>query len=180
MPNLTRKQKLMPLILTIGVLLADQITKFLVVANIPYHSRPINILGDFFRLIHTRNLAIAFSLGRDFSDPVRFIFFTIVPILLLTLLLIYYFRTDSFTIRQSWALAGIVGGGFGNLIDRVFRPDGVVDFLDVRFYGLFGMERWPTFNIADSAVVVCGILFAVFILLDEAKSKKGSMNEQKG
>ena len=39
---------------------------------------------------------------------------------------------------------GIVGGGLGNLVDRFFRKEGVVDFIDVKFYGLFGLERWPT------------------------------------
>ena len=47
------------------------------------------------------------------------------------------------------------------IIDRIARPDGVIDFLSVKFYGLFGLERWPTFNVADSAVVVCGILLVV-------------------
>jgi signal peptidase II len=61
-------------------------------------------------------------------------------------------------------VAGIIGGGVGNLIDRVFRPEGVVDFIDVRFFGLFGLDRWPTFNVADSSVVVCGALLAASIL----------------
>ena len=66
---------------------------------------------------------------------------------------------------------GIVGGGFGNLIDRCFRTEGVVDFIDVKFYGIFGMERWPTFNIADAAVVVCGILLIISFLLPFKKNK---------
>ena len=66
---------------------------------------------------------------------------------------------DDYSVYVS--VCGIVGGGIGNLIDRFFRPEGVVDFIDVKFYGLFGMERWPTFNVADSAVVVCGILLII-------------------
>ena len=73
---------------------------------------------------------------------------------------------------------GIVGGGLGNLVDRFFRKEGVVDFIDVKFYGLFGLERWPTFNVADSAVVVCGILLIIsFIALtiqDERKKKENN------
>jgi signal peptidase II len=45
-----------------------------------------------------------------------------------------------------------------------FRPEGVLDFLDVKFYGLFGLERWPTFNVADSAVVICGGLLILSVL----------------
>ena len=69
----------------------------------------------------------------------------------------------------------ICGGGFGNLIDRFFRSEGVIDFIDVKFYGLFGLERWPTFNIADSAVVVCGIL----LLISFATSFKKDSEEKK-
>jgi signal peptidase II len=68
---------------------------------------------------------------------------------------------------------GIIGGGFGNLIDRFFRPDGVVDFIDVKFYGLFGLERWPTFNVADSAVVVCGSLLFISMLFFSVKKEPG-------
>ena len=50
----------------------------------------------------------------------------------------------------------------------------MVDFIDVKFYGLFGMERWPTFNVADSAVVVCGILLVVSFLIQIAKESSQS------
>ena len=51
---------------------------------------------------------------------------------------------------------------------------GVLDFIDVKFWGLFGLERWPTFNVADSAVVVCGILLMLSLLgsvMQEARGK---------
>ena len=73
---------------------------------------------------------------------------------------------------------GIVGGGFGNLIDRFFRAEGVVDFIDVKFYGLFGMERWPTFNVADSAVVVCGLLLVISFIITSVKESKTSKEEK--
>jgi signal peptidase II len=79
---------------------------------------------------------------------------------------------------------GIVGGGLGNLIDRIFRSEGVIDFIDVKWFGMakspipfLRMERWPTFNVADSAVVICGILliisFIVLTIQDEKESKNG-------
>jgi signal peptidase II len=68
------------------------------------------------------------------------------------------------TSLQRWAITGIIGGGAGNLIDRIFRPDGVVDYISVKFYGLFGFDRWPTFNIADASVVVCVFLFLFSVL----------------
>jgi signal peptidase II len=72
---------------------------------------------------------------------------------------------------QRWVLCGIVGGGIGNVIDRIFRPEGVVDFVSVKFYGLFGLERWPTFNVADSSVVVCAILLVVSTIVIDSRRK---------
>jgi signal peptidase II len=80
-------------------------------------------------------------------------------------LLGYYLRSDELTRLQRWAIGGIIGGGAGNLIDRIFRPDGVVDFISVKFYGLFGFERWPTFNIADACVVISMFLFLFSIII---------------
>ena len=59
---------------------------------------------------------------------------------------------------------------------QVLFPDGVVDFIDLKFYGIFGWERWPTFNLADTSVVVGGIILLISFLLDEIRRKK---NEQK-
>ena len=56
-------------------------------------------------------------------------------------------------------------GGLGNYVDRIFRPAGVVDFLDFKFFGIFGLERWPTFNVADATVVVTGILLFISFLI---------------
>jgi signal peptidase II len=88
-------------------------------------------------------------------------------------LVVYYARNGSrFTAVERWSIAGIVGGGLGNLIDRVVRPEGVVDFLDVKFYGLFGLERWPTFNVADASVVVCGVLLVISVLASEVRREE--------
>ncbi|MCK5197722.1 MAG: signal peptidase II [Spirochaetales bacterium] len=163
------KNKLKPLILTLVILAADQITKLLIVKSIPIHTIGKSFFGDFLRIIHTRNLAIAFSLGNNLPDRVRFILFTILPIAILAGLLIYFLKGEDFTTFQRWAVAGILGGGIGNLIDRVFRPLGVVDFIDVKFFGIFGLERWPTFNIADSMVVVSGILMLFAFIIEDLK-----------
>ena len=56
-------------------------------------------------------------------------------------------------------------------MDRLFRVRGVVDFIDVKFYGLLGFDRWPTFNLADSTVVVAGILLIVSYFRMSGKGK---------
>jgi len=156
------------------IVLLDQVTKTLVVQYIPQLSNGgpmINVIGDFVRLIHARNLGIAFSMGDTLPDGIRTVLFIALPAAVLVALLIYYFRTDELTRLQRWAVAGIVGGGLGNLIDRVLRPEGVVDFVDVKIYGLLGMARWPTFNVADASVVVCGILLVVTMFVGEGATQ---------
>jgi len=84
----------------------------------------------------------------------------------------YLMKGKDLTDGQRWTLAAVVGGGLGNQIDRIFRPDGVVDFLDFKFYGLFGLERWPTFNVADATLVVSSIILVILLYLQEARLRK--------
>ncbi|MFB6346164.1 MAG: signal peptidase II, partial [bacterium] len=58
----------------------------------------------------------------------------------------------------------ILGGGLGNMIDRIFLTTGVVDFLDMGIYSY----RWPAFNIADMMLCVGMLVFVVHVILDEA------------
>lgn len=173
------KEKLLPFILTIIVIVLDQITKALVVSFIPPYKIGAQFLGDFLRLIHVYNPGVAFSIGAAWPDLLRRIAFSIMPLIFLAIVIVVYMKSNDFTKLQRWAIAGIVGGGIGNLIDRIFRPEGVVDFIDVKFYGLFGMERWPTFNVADSAVVVCGILLIVSFIAMTIKDIKSKKEESK-
>lgn len=170
------KNKLLPLILTFAVIVLDQLTKFLVVKFVPAYTLVgvPSLFGDFLRIIHVYNTGVAFSVGASWSAIARRVLFSAIPVIILILVLVIYFRNNEFTNLQRWAITGIVGGGFGNIIDRIFRANGVVDFIDVKFYGLFGMERWPTFNVADSAVVVCGILLVISFIITISKDSEKS------
>jgi len=175
------KEKVLPLSLTAFVITLDQVTKSIIANNWPIDR--YNIIwdvfkNDFLRIIHVRNPAIAFSLGNNLPDVIKPIAFIVLPILVLGFLIWYFIRSNEFTLLQRWVAAGIIGGGLGNIIDRIFRPAGVVDFIDVKFYGIFGWERWPTFNFADASVVVCCILLFITLLIDINKSKKEKVNEQ--
>lgn len=158
-----------PFILTAVIIAADQITKLLIVRSIELHTVGASFFDGVLRIIHTRNNAIAFSLGSGLPEQVRMVLFVIVPLVLLGLLMYYLLRTEEFTPLQRWTVAAIIGGGIGNQIDRILRSGGVVDFIDVKFYGLFGLERWPTFNVADATVVVAGILLMVTLFLEGSK-----------
>jgi len=166
------KVPLLPFLLSALIVVLDQVTKALVVAFIEPGTIAWNCLGDFFWLIHARNPGIAFSLGGGLAPALRTVLFIALPLLLVAGIVVYYFKSKELDTLQRWALCGIAGGGLGNLIDRVFRPEGVVDFLSVKFYGLFGLERWPTFNVADSSVVISAILLAISVLLAERAAGK--------
>ena len=159
-------------ILSLVLLVADQLTKFYVNKMIPLHSIAWSFGGDFFRLIHVRNKGAAFSLGSGLPDWLRTAFLVVVPLLVLLIVAVAVVRSKDVTVGQRWCLAAIVGGGLGNQLDRIFRPEGVVDFLDFKFYGLFGLERWPTFNIADAALVVSSIFLAILLVVQDLKRKK--------
>ncbi len=169
------KIKLLPLVLTVVVFVLDQGTKLAIVKTIPPYTIGASFFGDFLRIIHVYNPGIAFSMGNSLPDTLRGLLFAIIPLIVLLVVLGIYFRNDDFTFFQRWTVAGIIGGGLGNIYDRFFRPEGVVDFIDVKFYGLFGLERWPTFNVADAAVLICGFLLIIsFIraMIQESKAQK--------
>ena len=169
------KERILPFSFSVFVILADQISKFLVEKYIPLRTIKFSFFGDFLRIIHVTNTGAAFSMGDSMSAVKHMIVLCIIPLVLLIALIVFCIKSDDFSYFQRWLIAGIAGGGFGNLIDRFFRPNGVVDFIDVKFYNLFGLERWPTFNIADSFVLVCIIILAISYIktmVEESKAKK--------
>ena len=162
-----------PFLLTLLIVLLDQLTKLLIVRNLELvyeGGRIIEVFGEVVRIIHARNPGIAFSIGDGLPGPVRSVLFIVVPVFAMAGIAIYAWKSEEFTRLQRWFVAGVLGGGVGNIFDRIFRPAGVVDFIDVKFYGLFGLERWPTFNVADSSVVVCGILLVLSMFIERSES----------
>jgi signal peptidase II len=146
------------LALAAGVLLADLITKLIVVATIE-PGADIRTLGGALYLTNLRNTGAAFSFAEGFT-----VLFTLVAVVVAVVIV----RSARRMYSTGWALTlGLVlGGALGNLVDRIFRDPGflrggVVDFLSV--FGPDG-EIWPVFNVADSAIVCGGILGAVLAM----------------
>jgi signal peptidase II len=165
------KSRLLPLILSAGVIIVDQATKLIVLATV-HKGTVVRVIDDFFRIINVQNPAIAFSIGHSISAGPRRTLFVLLPLLVIAILFLYYLLTrDPLTRFQKWCFGALVGGGLGNYFDRIFRPAGVVDWLDFKFYGIFGMERWPTFNVADATVVVAAILLFVSFLIPHRAPK---------
>ena len=164
------RSKLLPLVLSAVVIVVDQIVKWVVTRTLPY-GRPVEVIGDFLRLVYVQNPNIGFSIGRSLGGGGRFVLARLLPLIVSGILLVYYLVGKDITRFQRWVLAAVLGGGLGNYVDRIFRQGEVVDFIDVKFYGILGMQRWPTFNLADSTLVVAGILLlASFLFTREKKS----------
>jgi len=126
-----------------GVLALDQWTKRL--ATLHLAGRPsLEVLGDFVRLTYALNSGVAFSLGADTRFP--FWLFSIAAAVVILWLLA---RGKITRTGQQLALALILGGALGNLVDRL-RFGHVVDFLDLHAAGW----HWPAFNVADSAITI--------------------------
>jgi signal peptidase II len=159
------KSRLITLILSAGIIIVDQIAKILIIHTIP-KGGGVRVIGDFFRIIHVQNPAIGFSIGRSLEAGTRRVLFLLLPLVVIAVLFLYYlFTRERLTRFQKWTFGALVGGGLGNYVDRIFRPEGVVDFLDFKFYGIFGLERWPTFNVADMTLVISGILLFISFLI---------------
>ncbi len=172
------KKLLMPFILTFAVIIADQITKCLVVKYIEPWTIGAQFFGDILRIVRVANNGVAFSMGDSLSLIGRRLCFGLVPVIIMGLVIGVYFRNKEFTMLQRWAICGVVGGGIGNIIDRIFRVEGVIDFIDVKFYGIFGLQRWPTFNVADMAVVICGIMLIISFVVITIQQKKNEGDKQ--
>ncbi|MCL5005046.1 MAG: signal peptidase II [Acidobacteria bacterium] len=145
-------------LIAVTVFLADQATKALVVKLIPDHA-VIPVISGFFNLLRTENSGIAFSLFANSSSSWKMALLIGVSVALLVTVVIVVWRSGDIHWQAGVGLALILGGAISNLVDRI-RFGQVVDFLDFYYRGY----HWPTFNLADSAVVVgAGFLVLEFI-----------------
>ena len=156
--------KLRYLFVSLAVLVADQWTKWLVEMHLPDHaSEPI--LSGLLNLTHVRNTGVAFGLFAAQGMTGGSWLLTLLGLAALTAVGVYFWFTPSRDRLLLVALALVVGGAVGNLIDRVVAG-AVTDFIDV----YFGLHHWPAFNVADSAISV-GIALMAFDSLRLHKSQ---------
>lgn len=163
-PEERRKKITLYVALVGGLIVIDQITKFIVERSLRLYD-PVPVLGDFFRLTYIFNRGAAF--GLHLGEWSRVIF-TILPVLAAIMLLMMYRQTPWSDRTRLVAIGLVTGGAIGNLIDRVRSSRGVVDFFDVGF----GNVRWPVFNIADIGVTIGALLLAVSLWREEQMLEK--------
>ncbi|HWR13144.1 MAG TPA: signal peptidase II [Rectinemataceae bacterium] len=161
----------MAALVPIVIVAADQLTKAWIAGNVPQNTIASRHMGDFLWIVHTRNLGIAFSIGDSASRLLRIALFIVLPACFMSAASVYCFVSKKLSLIQRYAIAFIIGGGLGNLIDRIFRPEGVVDFISFSLFGIFGLDRFPTFNIADSSVTIGAAILLISGFLMEEKEK---------
>lgn len=130
----------------------DQATKAVAKAWLP--NRRLSLLGDLIRLQPSRNAGAFMSLGARLPAAARFWIFVVFSGAILLLLAVYVVADATLTPMTVNALSLVLGGGLGNLIDRIRFDGQVFDFLNVGIGGL----RTGIFNVADLAIVAGGIL----------------------
>lgn len=141
------------------IVLLDQITKITITKLFVYgESKPVT---SFFNLVLAYNKGAAFSFLAGESGWQRYIFTGIA--LAAAVFILVLLKRHAGQRLFCWALALILGGAIGNLIDRVVYGH-VIDFLDF-YLPNSSLPHWPAFNVADSAIVIGAGLF----ILDELR-----------
>jgi signal peptidase II len=142
------------------VIVADQITKALVVANLALYEQwaPVEALRPYFTFTYVQNTGAAFGLFPDGG-----VFFTLIAFFVIGIIFYIYRELPEHGWPIRLALGLQLGGAVGNLIDRI-RLGYVVDFFDFKF--------WPVFNIADSGIVVGVISLLVLMWWEERRAAR--------
>lgn len=134
------------------VILLDQVTK-LIAASALKVGECVTAIPNFFNFHHIKNTGAAFGM---FSES-RWIFLAISLVAMIALpIFLYKFRKAPFLFGFSMSL--IIGGNIGNMIDRLFAPNGgVTDFIE------FAFIDFPIFNVADIAVCIGAALVFIYL-----------------
>lgn len=168
-PALSRR---LYLALSLGVVLLDQLTKILVDRTLELHESR-SVIDGLMSLTYVRNRGAAFGLLADAGLPYQSALFTLVSLAALAAIGLYAWHLPPAHRLAQGALALVMGGAIGNLIDRA-RLGHVIDFVDV----YWGVHHWPAFNVADSAISI-GVALLVLDMLraphtDDAPGRVGA------
>lgn len=140
--------------LALIILIADQFTKILILGY--YHLGDSTTVTGFFNIVRAHNTGAAFSFLAAASGWQRWLFTAIGVVA--TVFIVWMLRSHPGQKLFSFALACILGGAIGNVVDRLLHGY-VVDFLQFHWAGWY----FPAFNVADSAITIG----AIGLILDE-------------
>jgi len=140
-----------------AIAVVDQVTKAVVDGKMPLH-HSIAIIDGLFNLTYVRNTGAAFGIFAGSHEVFRRPFLIGVSIIAIGFILVMLRRLREDATGLTTALAFILGGAIGNLIDRIVYGE-VIDFLDV----YWSSYHWPAFNVADSFITI-GVTITLFYL----------------
>jgi len=150
----------------VAVFALDRLTKWLIESHVSF-SDAYRVIPGFFDIVHSENRGVAFGLFNDSTSEWRTTVLVLLAISAVVVVSALLWNAQRLESRSRWGLALILGGAAGNVVDRILYGR-VTDFLE--FY--LGEYHWPTFNLADSAVVVGSGL----LLIDLLRSKRQAAN----
>jgi len=163
------KKLLAYLWLTTIIALSDILTKVIIQSKMILGESK-EVIGSFFKLSYILNYGGVF--GSKIGSNLFYLVSAIGVVILLVFFLYKEFGKNKFV---DLSLFIVLGGAFGNLIDRI-RIGAVVDFLDFEFFNVnilgYQFDRWPTFNIADIAVSIGMIILVVSVVFGLGNKKK--------
>lgn len=165
MTDTPRKNALPWLIVSIVVIALDQLSKAWVLASLPEYTA-VPVIDGFWNWYRSYNTGAAFSFLSDAGGWQKY-FFAILAVGISGLLGYWLSRTSRGDWKTALPYALVIGGAIGNVIDRMLHGH-VVDF--IQWY--WRDYHWPSFNIADSAIVAGAIGIAVYGLFSKPESGK--------
>ncbi len=157
--------KLGYLVIASGVFMVDQVTKAWAVRTLR-NGDDISVIPGFLNFAYAQNTGVAFSMLDDHGDAGRF-GLSVVAFIAAGLVLYFFWRTPRTDDRVLGALALLLAGIIGNVTDRM-RLGFVIDFIDVQF----GSWHYPTFNVADMAIVLGAGLMIIDMFLTKRKEEQ--------
>lgn len=153
--------------ISLFVFLLDQFTKWLVKTKMVEGQDQISVIGDFFMIVSHRNRGAAFGILQG-----QTVFFLAVTVIFLAGIIYYLHRTRKEGRKLvPLALSLMLGGAFGNFLDRAIHGE-VVDFLQFVFRIGDWVYEFPIFNVADSGIVVGALLVLTDTLIAWRKEAK--------
>jgi signal peptidase II len=158
----------MVLFVIVIILALDQATKFYAHEYL-IDDPPRSYAGDMFRIQYATNTGAFLGLGNTLPENARFWLFNVFTSVVIAAIFVYVLAAKQMLFFETLAFALLVSGGFGNLIDRMFRDGIVVDFMNMGI----GNLRTGIFNIADVAIMAGIFLLLTFKLFErEPKEEK--------
>lgn len=164
-----KKNGLVFLPIALIVIVLDQITKYLCVTYIEYHSAGINVL-PFFNLVHVYNYGAAFSFLADMGGWQRW-FFSIIAIAISILFIVMLYKTQRSYRLLCLSYVLFIGGAIGNLIDRLLHGY-VIDFLLFYIKTDTNIYAYPAFNVADISVCLGAFLLVLCSFIHKENKTK--------